>query len=88
MNFDEWFQSEQGKPYNNYYEFAKVAWEYQQNKIDRMSLAEDHYDELLFALRRVFRYKGVNKEMFNAAFAYLDDLVYNHTIEQQNQKEN
>lgn len=30
----------------------------------------------------------INKEMFNAAFAYLDDLVYNHTIEQQNQKEN
>ena len=26
MNFDDWFQGEQGKPYDGMYTFARAAW--------------------------------------------------------------
>lgn len=38
MKFDQWFQSQQGKAYYSYYEFAKDAWDYQQSVIDAIML--------------------------------------------------
>lgn len=41
LTFDQWFQSQQGKAYYSYYEFAKDAWDHQQEQFkDKLKNAE------------------------------------------------
>lgn len=63
--FDKWFPYAEGASYFYYYDLAEAAWDYQQAKIDDITLEIQHLKEEL----------QVTKDQRSAAFRKIEELL-------------